>query len=75
MRVCAHYWLVLIAATAGCSQQTPPAPAVPPPPAETVFDPLTRDLDRAKQVQKSVDQQADQTRQAVENLERGDAAN
>jgi hypothetical protein len=52
--------------TAGCS-----APA-PPPPAKTVFDPLTHDLDRAREVQKTVDQNTDATRKAVQAQENGD---
>ena len=50
------------------SGQTPD----PPPPAKTVFDPLTRQLDRARDVQKTVDQNTDSTRKAVDNQERGD---
>jgi hypothetical protein len=44
----------------------------PPPPAKTVFDPLTRQVDRARDVQKTVDENAERTRNAVENQERGD---
>src|SRR5271167_4251601 len=44
----------------------------PPPPAKTVFDPLTQQLDRARDVQKTVDENAARTRQALENQERGD---
>jgi hypothetical protein len=73
MRVYSVNWLVLLAALGGCSQQSPPA--APPPATETIFDPLTQNIDRARQVQSSVDQQAEKTRQAVESLERGDAAN
>jgi hypothetical protein len=43
----------------------------PPPPAKTVFDPLTQQLDRAREVQKTVDENAARTRQALENQERG----
>jgi hypothetical protein len=46
----------------------------PPPPKKTVFDPLTQQLDRARDVQKTVDQNADRTRKAVETQERGDTA-
>ncbi len=46
----------------------------PPPPKKTVFDPLTQQLDRAREVQKTVDQHADTTRQAVDTQERGDTA-
>jgi hypothetical protein len=44
----------------------------PPPPAKTVFDPLTQQLDKARDVQKTVDQNADNTRKAVDVQERGD---
>jgi hypothetical protein len=43
-----------------------------PPPKQTVFDPLTRQIDRAREVQKTVDAHADATRQAVDTQERGD---
>jgi hypothetical protein len=46
----------------------------PPPPQKTVFDPLTQQLDRARDVQKAVDAQADATRKAVDAQERGDTA-
>jgi hypothetical protein len=52
--------------TASCS-----APA-PPPPPKTVFDPLTHDLDRARDVQKTVDENTDATRKAVQAQENGD---
>ena len=45
----------------------------PPPPAKTVFDPLTQELDRACEVQKTVDENAAKTRQAIENQAHGDA--
>jgi hypothetical protein len=51
----------------GCSAPPPPAP-----PAKTVFDPLTQQLDKARDVQKTVDQNSDNTRKAVDNQERGD---
>jgi hypothetical protein len=44
----------------------------PPPPAKTVFVPLTQELDRAREVQKTVDENAAKTRQAIENQARGD---
>ena len=46
--------------------------ADPPPPKKTVFDPLTHDLDRARDVQKTVDQNTEQTRRAVDAQEQGD---
>jgi hypothetical protein len=45
-----------------------------PPPKKTVFDPLTQQLDRARDVQKTVDANADTTRKAVDTQERGDTA-
>jgi hypothetical protein len=64
----------------GCSSGQPPAappPAAPPPaapPAKTVFDPLTQQLDRARDVQKTIDQSAEKTRTAVDSQERGDGS-
>jgi hypothetical protein len=57
------------AVLAACSK---PAPEPPPAPAPTVFDPLTSDLDKARQVQGVVDQQAEKSRQAVAAQEQGD---
>lgn len=42
-----------------------------PPPKKTVFDPLTQQIQRARDVQKTVDANADATRKAVDNQERG----
>jgi hypothetical protein len=59
--------------TASCSSQEPPPPAKdPPPPAKTVFDPLTRQADRAREVQKTIDEEAEKTRKEIDNQERGD---
>ena len=44
----------------------------PPPPAKTVFDPLTRQVDRAREVQKTVDENAEKTRKQIETQESGD---
>jgi hypothetical protein len=44
----------------------------PPPPKKTVFDPLTQQLDRARDVQKTMDASSDATRKAVDTQERGD---
>jgi hypothetical protein len=44
----------------------------PPPPKTTVFDPLLQAEQRARDVQKTVDQHADATRKAVDTQERGD---
>ncbi len=42
------------------------------PPKNTVFDPLLQAEQRARDVQKTVDDHADATRKAVDNQERGD---
>ena len=52
--------------TIGCS---PPPPV---PPKTTVFDPLVQSEQRARDVQKTVDQNADSTRKAIDTQERGD---
>jgi hypothetical protein len=39
---------------------------------KTVFDPLTQQLDKARDVQKTVDQNSDNTRKAADSQERGD---
>jgi hypothetical protein len=60
----------------GCSpgHHADPGPDVPSaaPPPKTVFDPLTNQLDRARDVQNTVDRNTDTTRKAVENQEHGD---
>ena len=43
----------------------------PPPPPKTVFDPLTEQLEKAHEVQKTVDENAEKTRQAIDAQERG----
>jgi hypothetical protein len=53
--------------TVSCSSSEPP-------PKKTVFDPLTHQLDRARDVQKTLDDSAAKTRSAVEAQERGDNA-
>jgi hypothetical protein len=52
----------------GCSSQN----ADPPPPAKTVFDPLTQQIDHARAVQKTVDAKADDTRKTIDSQEGGD---
>ena len=54
----------------GCSSGQAPEP---PPPQKTVFDPMTQSLDRARDVQQTVNQHAEETRKAVDAQERGDA--
>jgi hypothetical protein len=63
--------LFILGCSSGESSAPPPPPPVPP--QKTVFDPLTQQLDRARGVQQTVDQNAESTRKAVENQERGDA--
>jgi membrane-bound lytic murein transglycosylase B len=74
-------WIVLSAAlcAVACSSAESPAADSAAPvkaqaetPAPTVFDPLTQQIDRAREVQGTVDRQADATRQSVEAAERGD---
>jgi hypothetical protein len=48
------------------------SPAQPPPPAKTVFDPLTQQVDKAREVQKTVDEAAERTKKAIDDQERGD---
>jgi hypothetical protein len=45
-----------------------------PPPKKTVFDPLLQTEQRARDVQKTVDAQADATRKAVDAQESGDTS-
>ncbi len=62
----------------GCTAKPapePPARAAPSSrPQATVFDPLTQDIDRARQVQGTVDQSAESARKAVDAQERGEAS-
>jgi hypothetical protein len=57
--------VLMLAFLAGCSP-----PPEPPPPAKTVFDPLTQQMDRARETQKIVDEGAERTRKAVDAQER-----
>jgi hypothetical protein len=43
-----------------------------PPPTKTVFDPLTQQMDRAREVQKTVDEAAEKNRKAIDQQERGE---
>jgi hypothetical protein len=54
----------------GCSsgQSADPPPSAP---AKTVFDPLTQSMDRARDVQKTVDQHAIETHNTIDADERG----
>ena len=58
----------------GCSSGQPPAAPPAAPPEKTVFDPLTQQLDRARDVQKTIEQSADKTRTAVDSQERADSS-
>jgi hypothetical protein len=62
------YWTMALSVLfiAGCSSPEPP------PPTKTVFDPLTQQLDKAREVQKTVDDAAQRTKKAVDEQERGD---
>ena len=51
-----------------CSPDKAPDPP-PAPPQKTVFDPLTQQMDRARQVQGTVDTQTQDTRKAIEAAE------
>lgn len=55
---------LLVLFMAGCAEP-------PPPPAKTVFDPLTQQMDRARDVQKTVDEKAEQNRKDIDAQERG----
>jgi hypothetical protein len=65
-------WTVALAIlfSVGCSSSDPP----PPPPAKTVFDPLTHQLDRARDVGKTVEAQAEQTHKDIDKQEGGDTS-
>jgi len=65
------YLLAVIGLLAGCgSDSPPPAEKAQPEQRETVFDPLTSTLDRAQDVQQTVDEQAAALRKRVEEAER-----
>lgn len=66
-------WMVSVpmVCIAGCSSGSAPTP---PPPQKTVFDPLTQQVDRAREVQKTIDESAERARNAVNAEERGDSA-
>ncbi|HLZ96463.1 MAG TPA: hypothetical protein VKP66_00870 [Steroidobacteraceae bacterium] len=55
----------------GCSSHQ--NPDAPPPSPKTVFDPLTQQISRAKDVQNTVDANTENTRKAVDGQERGDS--
>jgi hypothetical protein len=45
----------------------------PPPPKNNVFDPLTQQMDKARDVQKTVDEKAEKNRKAIDDQERGES--
>ena len=53
---------------------SPPSPPPPARPKPTVFDPLIQSEERAREVQKTVDQNAEATRKAIDTQERGDTS-
>jgi hypothetical protein len=68
------YWKFMTMALAVSFSVSCASPDPPPPPAKTVFDPLLQAEQRARDVQKTVDEHADATRKAVDTQERGDTA-
>jgi len=57
---------LLVLFIAGCSSP-------PPPPKKNVFDPLTQQMEKARDVQKTVDEEAEKARKAIDNQERGES--
>lgn len=57
----------------GCSAAHHPPDARDAAPARTAFDPVTRDIDKARAVQGTVDAQAAAARRALDAQERGDS--
>ncbi len=53
-----------------CDSSQPPPQEQKPPRKETVFDPLTSTIDRAKGVQQTVDDQAAEQRKKIEAAEK-----
>jgi hypothetical protein len=65
------YLLAAIGLLAGCGSDSPaPAEKAKAEQRDTVFDPLTSTLDRAQEVQQTVDEQAAALRKQVEEAER-----
>jgi hypothetical protein len=62
--------VALAVVVAGCGGAEPPAQQVKREKKETVFDPLTSTIDRAKGVQQTVDEQAAEQRRKLEAAEK-----
>ncbi len=54
----------------GCTSRNEENP--PPPPPKTVFDPLQQPLERARDVQQTIDQGAQRERAAIDGASRAD---
>ncbi len=65
---CGSILLLAALLLGACSADNSPEPA---PPSQTVFDPLTQTMDRARAVQGTVDDQTKALRQGVEQAEGG----
>lgn len=70
MRTLIVLGLAIFAAACGGPSEPSPPPSADAPRRETVFDPLVGTLDRAKAVQKTVDDQAAEQRRKLEELEK-----
>lgn len=62
--------VALAVAITACGSSQPPPQEQKPPRKETVFDPLTSTIDRAKGVQQTVDDQAAEQRKKIEAAEK-----
>jgi hypothetical protein len=60
-------WTIALSVLFTTSCSAPP----PPPPQKTVFDPLTQSIDKAREVQVTVDENAAKTRKEIDAQERG----
>jgi hypothetical protein len=61
---------LLVLFIASCSS---PSPSPSPSPKKNVFEPLTQQMDKARDVQKTVDEEAEKTRKAIDNQERDES--
>jgi hypothetical protein len=68
-------WTLLLAVLfiQACSPGRPPEPKSHS--EKTMFDPLTQQVDKARGVQSTVDQNAANTQRAIDGQERGDSSN